>query len=373
MSKIIKVLHIGMSPNYGGIESFTINMHKYIEKDIQFDFINIYDNEKIAFQDEHIRLGSKIFNISSRKKNPIKSYMELKKIIKREKYDFVHFHCMNFCWPEPILVCQNIKGVQSIVHSHLTGFNSNTSKKEKLLDKLGRIRVLHKNYLKLACGVDAGKWLFDKSNFQVINNGIDIEKYKYKSSFRKKIRDDLKLADEDIVIGHIGNFSYQKNYPYLIELFSELKKLNTNYKLLLIGDKNKAGEVIELVEKNKLADQVIFTGIITNANEYYSAMDLFVFPSHYEGFSIAMIEAQASGLKCFCSDTLDKKTDISNNICFLDIKKPAIENAKLINDTYLISYDREKIKISDDFSSQKAAEILSNFYKKNIEKENENV
>lgn len=373
MSKIIKVLHVGMSPNFGGLESFAINMHKYIDKDIIFDFINIYDNKKIAFQDEHIKLGSKILNIPSRKKNPIKSYIELKRIIKQEKYDFIHYHCMNFCWPEPILVCQNIKETQVIVHSHLTGFNSNTSKKEKVLDKLGRIRVLNKKYLKLACGEEAGKWLFNESNFQVINNGIDIEKYKYNEVFRKKIRNSLNLKENDIVIGHIGNFSYQKNYPYLIKLFIELKKINNSYKLLLIGDKNKADEVIEMIKKYKLTNHVIFTGTIINVNEYYSAMDLFVFPSYYEGFSIAMIEAQTAGLKCFCSDTLDKKTDISNNVYFFDINKSIMENAKLINNMYLIDYNREDIKISDDFSSKKSAKILSNFYKDNIEKENKNV
>lgn len=364
----IRVLHIGMSPNYGGIESFVINMHRNINESIKFDFINIY-NEKIAYQDEHVKLGSNIIEMTSRRKNPIKSNKELNKIISDGKYDYVHFHCMNYCWPNPIIVPQKYENTQVIVHSHLAGFDKNTPKKEKILHQIGKFRIKSTKFLRVACGEDAGNWLFKNQQFEIIENGINIKEYRFNETYRNNNRKKYGINDDDILIGHVGNFSYQKNYEYLIDVFYELYKINKKYKLMLIGDKNKSTEVLKKINEYKLKDNVIFTGIIRNVNECYSAMDLFLFPSHYEGLSIAMIEAQVSGLQCFCSNKLDKNTDIGGYVEFINIDDIAIDTAKKINKMYDKKIDRKSVVVPNNFSCEFSAKKLEKFYYKNLKGE----
>lgn len=365
----IKVLHIGMGPNRGGLESFTFNIQKYIDRNlIKFDYINIW-NKKIAYEDERIALESDILYMSPRKKNPIKSFEQLKKIIIEGNYDYVHYHCMHYNWFEPIYITCKMTQTKMIVHSHLTGFNRNTVKKEKILDAIGRHAVRNCNFYKLACGNEAGKWLFNDKEFEIITNGIEIDKFKFNEEKRKKVREKYNLKDGDIVIGHVGNFSYQKNYPKLIEIFKELHKINNNYKLMVVGNDEKvqAHELKEYIKKINLENDVIFTGLIDNSINIYSAFDLYVFPSFYEGLNISLIEAQCSGVQCFASNTLDEDTDVGGKYHIIDIESQSKDIAEYIN-VVLISdkYNREDIRINSEYSIEYSAKVLSDFYIKHL-------
>ena len=362
----IRVLHIGMSPNIGGLESFVINAHRNVDANkVKFDFINIY-HSPLAFEAEHKKLGSKVYSITARKENPLRSYKELETLIQCEKYDFVHFHCMTYCWPEPIIIGSKSEKTQTIVHSHLTGFNSSTSKKEKILHSIGKWRIRNKSFLRIACGEQAGKWLFPNKKYQIIENGIDLQKYKFNSNNRKKIRRYYGINDTDILIGHVGNFSYQKNYQLLIEIFYELYQKNRNYRLLLIGDERLAEKEKKIIHKLGLEKQVCFTGLIDNVNECYSAMDLFLFPSFYEGLSIAMVEAQTAGLPCFVSNKLDKKTNVGGRFYEIDIDTKAENIADYIINHYDGDDDRSNIEIDERYDCWQAGLKLQKFYEEHL-------
>lgn len=365
----IKVLHIGIGPNKGGLESFTYNIQNHINlSEFQFDYTNTFD-KPVAYENEKLEQGSKIFNLCPRKRNPIKSYIQLKNIINNEKYDYVHFHCMHYCWFEPILITCKKTEAQMIVHSHLTGFNHKTSKKEIILDKLGRIMTKKCNFLKLACGEQAGKWLFNNKNFKIITNGIDITQFRFDNIKRKENREKYNI-DNDIVIGHVGNFSYQKNYPKLIEIFYEMHKLDNRYKLMLVGDdkKGEAERIKEMIKSLGLEEFVIFTGLIDNRINIYSAFDLYIFPSFYEGLNISLIEAQCSGLLCFASNKLDLDTNVNGKYNIINIDDQSKNLANRINAEYNKnkSYNRLDVEIDEKYSIEYSTKVLSDFYKKNI-------
>lgn len=359
---MIKVLQIGMSTNYGGLESFVINMYRHINRDkIQFDFVNVYDTP-LAYEDEYVELGAKILRITKRDKNPIRSYVQLKKLIYSGEYDYVHFHCMNFCWWDPIIIAGSKKSpAKLIVHSHLTGFNENSPKKEIILHEIGKHLTSRSNYIRIACGNNAGKWLFGNKTFTVINNGIDTKKYSFSGKFRTEIRNKYKINDNRIVIGHVGNFSFQKNYPLLIDIFNEMKKIDSRYLLMLVGDERRADEVKERIIKYSLSDSVIFTGILKDVHKYYSGMDLYIYPSSYEGLNISLIEAQCSGLQCFFSNTLDSETDVSGNCTTIDISCEPRKIAKFIIH-HLQNIDRNNAIININYEVSTAVKKLEKIY-----------
>ena len=359
---MIRVLQVGMSTNYGGLESFIINMYRNIDRSkVQFDFINIYD-DPLAYEDEYKKLGANIIKVTKRSDNPIKSHIELKNVINSGKYDFVHFHCMNFCWWDPILIAgKKNTNTRLIVHSHLTGFNDKTPIKEKILHNVGKLLTHNSNYICLSCGKKAGEWLFPRRKFIIINNGINVNKFSFSTIFRNEIRDKYNLKNNDIVIGHVGNFSYQKNYPYLLEVFKKLHYSNERYKLLLIGDERLAGDVKDFIRDNSLDNYVIFTGIVKDTYKYYSAMDIYLYPSYYEGLNISLIEAQCSGLPCFASNTLDPDTNVGGVYTSIDIRKPPEDIAAAINSSNY-NYERSKIKIYSSYDVHLAAKKLEHVY-----------
>lgn len=359
----IKILHVGLSPNIGGLESFVHTLYMNINRTkIEFDFLNIYD-EPIAFEDEYKELGSKIYYACSRKKNPIKSLMQIKKIFTENNFDYIHYHCMTYCWPDPIIIGCKYSHAQVIVHSHNTSFSTDSSIKEKILHEIGKRKIKKLRFLKVACGKEAGKWLFD-SDFTIFNNGIDVDKFSFNNRYREKIRKQYNIKKSDILIGHVGNFSTQKNYSFLLKCFTELLKLNNNYKLMLIGDETKADQVKEYIKENHLCKKIILTGLVSNSNEYYSAMDLFIFPSTREGFSIAMVEAQCSGVICFASNHLDNDTNVGGNYEIINIDEKAENVAQYINDKLKTDYNRN-ININAKYSSKESAKKIEQYYIKN--------
>lgn len=192
MKKKINILQIGMSENQGGIETYIYNLYKNSNKEeFQFDFIDISKN-KIAFYDELEEIGARIYKVVPRTKNYLRHIKELKKIIKNNNYDVIHIHIMDYSWFEPIIIANKDYNAKLILHSHNASSSNTWSKKHWLLHKIGK-RLCEKvkaNYV--ACGEKAGQFMFGDKQFNVFNNGIDIDKFKFDENNRKKIRSRIK-------------------------------------------------------------------------------------------------------------------------------------------------------------------------------------
>lgn len=304
----------------GGVEAVVMNYYRNIDRNkIQFDFICDEDSTNIPY-DEIKKLGGKVIIIPPYQK-VIEYHKALKKVLKEGNYKIVHSH-INTLSVFPLFAAKCVGVPVRIAHSHSTS-NKKEWKKTLMKNALKPFsKVFATDYF--ACTEHAGRWLFgdkeyDKGNVYLLNNAIDLDKFKYDEKVRKRKRKELGIKDDTFVIGHIGRFVAQKNHTFLIDIFNELHKKNKKTILLLIGQGPLMDEIKEKVEDLNLTKNVIFLGQRDDVNELYQAMDLFFFPSLYEGLGMVLIEAQASGLPCVCSTEVPKIAKVTNNLVFIPL------------------------------------------------------
>lgn len=362
--KPIRIAQIMGKMNSGGVESFVMNYYRNIDRnEIQFDFI--VDEDSLLPQKEEIeKLGGKIIKVPKYEKI-IKYIFILTKILKKNNYKIVHSH-LNSLSVFP-LFCAYVAGVPvRIAHSHST---SNKNEKIKNI-----IKEILKPFSKLfatdfcACTQHAAKWLFGKKalkqrKIEIIPNAIDINKFKFDINVRNSLRNKLGIKNK-FVIGHVGRFMKQKNHEFLIDIFSKIHKEKEDTILLLIGDGPLEEKIINKVKKLKLEESVLFIGTTDKVEDYMCAIDLFVFPSLYEGFGMVTIEAQCSGLPCIVSSELPDDVNVSNLIKFLPLNKKKLWIKEIIKaiDNPIIRNTNNKNIIQNGYDIFQSNNILQELY-----------
>ena len=324
-----RILQIGMTSNYGGVETFIMNLYRHIDRTkFQFDFLDMENNGKeIAYTDEIKKLGGNIYKIPGRKENWIKNYRELKKLIKTNHYYAIHNNVLTWSYIDGISLPLKYSKAKVIVHSH----NSKMDKSlltRRLLNAINRRYNHSDDIIRLACSKDAGKWLFDDKQFQVIPNGIDCNSYKFREQIRSEYRKKFKVDNQRVFL-NVGRLSYQKNQTYLLKLFKKICEKESNAILFLAGD----GELKEQLMKEALAlgisKKVKFLGIRHDIKELMFMSDEFILTSHYEGLPLVLVEAQATGLPCLISDTISDEVNLTPLINKINIQTLTEEYASL--------------------------------------------
>lgn len=310
MNEPIRILHVVTYMGMGGIETMLMNFYRNIDRSkVQFDFLT-HREERAAYDDEIESLGGKIYRLpvlnpfSKNYRKALSNFFD-----EHPEYKVVHVHqdCLS-----GIILKEAYKHRLKIriAHSH----NSSQIKDLKYIVKMIYKPLITKYATKLfACSVDAGKFMFgENADFEVFNNAIDAQKYIFSNETRDKIRKELGISEDELVIGHVGSIYYPKNHPFLLGVFKEISS-KCKARLLLVGDGPDRENIEKLAIELNIADKIIFTGIRKDVYNVLQAMDVFVFPSHYEGLPVTTIEAQASGLPCLISDGVPiecKKTDL---------------------------------------------------------------
>lgn len=304
----------------GGVEAVVMNYYRHIDHEkIQFDFICDEDSTNIPYE-EIESLGGKVIIIPPYQK--INKYVkELTKVLKEGNYKIVHSHINALSVFS--LYCAKKAGVPvRIAHSHSTT-NKVEWKKNMLKQCLKPFSKLYATDY-FACTEHAGRWLFgnkeyDKGNVYVLNNAIDLDKFKYDEKIRKEKRKELGIKDNQLIIGHIGRFVAQKNHNFLIDIFNEIHKKNNNSILILAGQGPLMDEIKSKVNNLGLTSNVKFLGQRNDANELYQAFDIFLLPSIYEGLGLVLIEAQCAGNLCFASTEVPKIAKTTDNLEFIPL------------------------------------------------------
>lgn len=281
--KII-IAHIMGKWNGGGVESVVMNYYRNIDRNkIQFHFLCDEDSTDIPYE-EIEKLGGKVIVIPPYQKL-FKYQKELYKIFKENNYKIVHSH-INALSVFPLRIAKKAKIPVRIAHSHSTS-NKKEWKKNILKMILRPLSKLYANNY-FACTEYAGKWLFGKKvverkELNVINNAIDLKKFEFNKNTRKALRKELGIKEDTLIIGHVGRFMKQKNHDFLIEVFNEVYKKNQNTLLILIGQGPLLSEIKQKAINLNIEDKVKFIGQVTDVEKYYNIMDIFLFPSIYEG------------------------------------------------------------------------------------------
>lgn len=301
--------------NFGGVEQFMMNIYRNInKKNFRLIFMCYHNNQ--YFEKEIKDTGSNIYYVEEPKKiGVLKFIKEVKKIIKEEHVDVVHIHTYhNSIFPLIASKMANVK--KRIVHSHSKWVAKNLVRKIYwFLCKIG-INMLVTD--KLACSNEAGKRLFF-GNFQVIPNGIELNKFYYNEEFRNVIRKKYKIKDSDIVLGHVGRLDPVKNHLFMLEVLEKLIKINPSYKMMFVGEGNELDNINKYIKEHCLEENVILVGGVEDAYKYYNAFDLFLLPSIEEGLGIVLIESQVNGLSSLASVNVPREVNESGNIKFLEL------------------------------------------------------
>lgn len=315
----VRILHVVTYMGRGGLETMLMNYYRHIDRNkIQFDFL-VHRAFEADYDKEIESLGGRIYRLP--RLNPFrKEYLNTLDAFfeeHKEEYRIVHSHLD--CMAGVPLKYAKKNGIPvRIAHAH----NSNQTKDFKYI-----IKLLCKKNIKMyatdlfACGEEAGRWMFNGRIFNVLNNAIDAEKYLYSYQSRKEVRKELRIADDILVIGHVGRFAPQKNHKFIIKIFSEVLKQKNNAVLLLVGDGELKKDIEELTRNLGIYEKIIFAGVRSDVPRLLQAMDIFLFPSNYEGLPVSIIEAQAAGLPCLISDKVPiecKKTDLVSQIVLGD-------------------------------------------------------
>lgn len=356
----IRVLHVVTYMGRGGLETMIMNYYRHIDRaKVQFDFL-VHRDFEADYNQEILNLGGKIYRLS--RLNPFgKKYInELNQFFEEHsEYKIVHSHLD--CMAGIPLKCAKRNGVPiRIAHAH----SSNQTKDSKYLLKLMFKRNIKKNATDLfACAQDAGIWMFGCEQFHVMNNAIDTKAYIVNKKIGKEVRQELQIPEGAFVVGHVGRFAPPKNHKFIIRVFAEVLKEKTNAFLLLVGDGDLRGEAEALTVELGIQDNVIWAGMRSDVNRMLQVMDVFLFPSIYEGLPLSIIEAQAAGLPCLISDKVPiecRKTDLVSQFSLndsLSVWKDAVIDAGKV-----IKRDTSR-EISDaGFDICQNAKWLKDFY-----------
>lgn len=349
----------------GGVEAVVMNYYRHLDHSkVQFDFICDDDSTNIPY-DEIEKLGGKVILIPPYQK-VFKYQKELRRVLRNGKYEIVHSH-INTLSVFPLYAAKKVGVPVRIAHSHST-----TNKKEWKKNLLKQVlRPFSKKYATnyMCCSELAGRWLFgdkayDEGKVYLLNNAIDLDKFKYDKKIRDKKRKELGIKEDTIVIGHIGRFVAQKNHTFLIDIFNQFHKKEKNSILLLAGQGPLQEEIKNKVRELGLDDSVRFLGQRNDANELYQVFDVFLLPSLYEGLPVVGVEAQASGLLCFFSDDMTKETKVLDSTVFMSLSNTSEEWTGEIL-TNLKDYKRinTKNEVSDNgFDIEIEARKLEKYY-----------
>ena len=327
MNKPIRVLQVVTHMNRGGLETMLMNYYRHIDRDrVQFDFL-VHRDKRAAYDDEIEALGGKIYRLPRLVPWSVHYLKALNCFFdSHPEYKIVHVH--QDCLSSVILKVAHKHGVPvRIAHSHSSSQDMDLKFFIKLFYKQFIPRYANKLF---ACSQLAGNWMFSGAPFEILNNAIDNVAYTYAPETSKKVREQLMIPEDAFVIGHIGRFSHPKNHSYLIDIFASVASKEPKAKLLMVGDGDLRPEMEAKVRELGLIDRVIFTGVRSDVPELLQAMDVFVFPSLYEGLGIAALEAQASGLPCVISDQVPSDCALTDLVEFMSLASSPEEWAERI-------------------------------------------
>ncbi len=325
-----RILVYGMTNNKGGIETYIMNVYRRLNRyGIAFDFVT--DFPSIVYEDEIKAGGSKIYLIPAKGthyKEHIKAFREL--LQKHPEYTIVYFNILNAGAAVTIRIAKQEKR-KTIVHSH-NAADDHMLKHRLFMPLLKRVADV-----RLACSRLAGKYMFGKREMKkehvtVINNAIPVDQFVYDPKVRDEKRAELPRVPEDMYcMLHVGRMDRQKNPFFLLDCMKALHELDNRYILVYIGIGPWEKQVREYVAKNAMEPYVFFMGLRNDVVEWMQAADALLLPSLYEGLSIVLIEAQASGLPCYVSSNVSKEAKIIPEYCSISLKHDASQWAKEIH------------------------------------------
>lgn len=331
----MRILEVNVDDiGHGGVYSFVMNVlrHKK-DENITMDFCAFEKFESQIHIQEIEKLGGHVYYAGYEGNKLLKQFKcqkNLEEIVRKNKYDLVHIHSdvanklLGYA-----RACRKGGVEKIIVHSHSSGIDHGYRFIKEIFHRVSRPGLEKAADIYIACSEYAANWMYTRKlqnhhKVLIVNNGINVEKFKYNPELRYEWRTKLNLQGK-LVVGHIGRFDYQKNHEYLIDVFAAIEKQFSDTVLLLIGEGEGKEAIKEKVDNLGLSEKVIFWGVTNQVAELLQIMDIFLLPSHFEGLPISGVEAQAAGLPVIFSDKITPEAKLTPNVEFASIdSKPEV-------------------------------------------------
>lgn len=361
----MRILEVCVDLDGGGIDRYLYNYCSRIQG-IQFDFATV-DSKKDGILEPDLRKrGCKIFRVPRMSSGLRKNYKALHLIMTENHYDAVHVH-LGYKGFLALLCAKNCGIHTRIVHAHIA--NVPETKLQRYIRFVLTQITKHLATNLAACGIDAAKWVWGSKAYHqgsviVHNNAIETHKYQYNSDIDIEYRKKMGIEEDVLVIGHIGRLSDQKNQLRLLDIFSVIHKQQPRSCLMLVGRGEQENEVREKIRSLGLEKSVMLLGVRSDVPSLLNMMDVFVFPSKYEGLPFTLIETQCNGLKTISSDTVTAQVKVSDCIEFLSLEdsNELWASAAVIAALNGHNIDARQSVITAGYDIDTEAEHLKNYY-----------
>ena len=374
MDKKIKVLEISLvSHNSGGVEKFLADVFRYVDHGrFQIDFLSPDGGSYTPYMNEIIAKGGNILDLNIDRINPIDKIrynLKLYRFFKKHDYDIVHINSGAFLFCLQVAAVAKMCGIKSVItHCHS---NVDYSKTKSFIIHRLKPTLEDLSDKMAACSKVAAESIFTKTSVEdgkvvIIHNGIETEAIRFDEEKRTQVKQELDLNDS-IVYGHVGRFAPEKNHRFLIDVFYEICKIQDSAKLLLVGEGDIKEDIVSMVKEKGLVDKVAFLGRRDDVKDILNAMDAFLMPSMWEGLPIAAIEAQANGLRVFCSSEVPAETGFTELFVQISLNKTAKEWAEIITGNVVETDPVRRIEYADiaeekGFNIRKTAKEVTALY-----------
>jgi len=349
--RVCQVLHgiVG-----GGSEQVVLNYCSRMH-DAHFDLLYQYEPNRQILE-RFNEIGINCIQIPDKVHHPLKHLWTMFKILRKGHYDVVHSH-LDWFMNSYVCFLAMLAGIKKRIAHHHQAYGNNP------LCAIMRIPCKLFATHWLACGETAaingwGRRVFKNGKVTILPNAIDSERFRFSESARREIRAKFGIAEDDLVVGHVGRFYPQKNHEFLINIFAELHKRKANAKLLLLGDGPLQEHVKQKVELLGLSNAVLFAGLQKNVAPFYSAMDVFCFPSLWEGLPLTLVEAQYAGLPCLVSEKITHEVMITDGICYLPLNDTCAWVEKMESAKNRVRVE----KINNQYNIETCYKILERIY-----------
>jgi glycosyltransferase involved in cell wall biosynthesis len=361
-----RILIFGMTEVAGGIESFLMNYYRHMDHaKIQFDFL-CNSHNPIAYEDEILAMGGRTYHITARSNNFFQYHKELKEFYETygKNYDTIWVNVNSLANIDYLKAAKKYGIKKRIIHSH--NAQNMDSKIRGLLHKYNKKRI--QNYATdfWACSKEAAEWFYSDelmSKAVIINNAVDVKNMQYNKEAGIKKREEIcKLfhTSDSYIIGNVGRLHFQKNQMFILDVFSEVINKMPEARLVLIGIGPDEEKLKEHSRELNIEDKIVFLGQRDHIQDWLSAMNLFLFPSVFEGFSVAALEAQANGIPVLASQEASTKAiQINSNYHTLSLKQPLDE------------WVNEVIKIKENDQRDDPAKIGLKFIQRGLDIDSE--
>ena len=335
----VKILHVVAYMHRAGIETLLMHILRNIDRDLfQMDFM-VHCPKSYEYNEEILSLGSRI--IVSPQINWKKWWIygaSFQQILREYgPYDIVHGH-VDYANGNIVRLAKGAGVPVRIVHSHndTSTLTAEAGRKQRFLKNVLKFFISHYATVGLACSQEAAVDLFGSHwqsdrRWQIFYSGLDLTPFQEPVN-SAEVRAELGIPQDAFVIGHVGRFALQKNHQFLVKITAEVARQESKTYLLSIGTGSLRSEIENQLAQLGLTDRVIFAGTRSDVPRLMlGAMDVFVFPSNYEGLGLVLIEAQAAGLPCVISDVIPEEADVVEPLMKrLSLSQPASEWARVI-------------------------------------------